>query len=810
MKILHTCITLILLLALGLPMSGHAASKKARTPAAPRTSQAPVKKEPSREAQLPWVLDAKPHFSGSAEALRQLELGSKPAALKALRNAAARGKADPHRQLMMADLELDLKRYSTALKELSGLAEKLPELSEHIALMQARAYLGLGEAGKAAQVLEAIPSSSSLSTRAVLLMARAELEQRQPEAALKRLLPGGSVTPEVLASFTPERLNLLGETLTEVGGRPAEALLVGRTLKVRFPRTASADRADAWLGRLAAKGSSLPAFTLEEQLTIGGAYFAANLNEAAIEKLEPLVEALAKAKAPETQRCTSNWQVGVLYQNLRNYTAADPFLRQALAVCDPDTAAKALYRLTRGELSRKKTTEGEVWARELLKRFPSSTLADDGLFIVGASFQDDGALEKALSVFQEQIRLYPSGDMRAEAGWRIGWIAYRQGDLTTALQQAEGSLQGSRFLPPPPNPSPSTVGKPAQTAEETTPPLPPLPFDAFSDSPRLSREAYWRARWLELSGKAQLPKALDAYERLVLVASTDYYAVLAHQRLQRLAPARAKKLTAQVLQLQGSPPAKREPLKLEQLPREMQRAVHLLRSGLREQAFDELTPLREGNPQQPLLLGYLIEQTGRFEISHRVLKAILERSAQLSPSAQNRAYYFYGFPTVYSEYVRRACGDDALDPMLLTSIAREESGFDPDIRSWAGAIGLTQLMDYTAARMAKELGLEKPSRQDLTQPELNLKLGAHYLKMLLKLFEGHVGLAVPSYNAGEGAVGKWVRAKNSMPFDEFVEEIPYKQTRDYVKRVLSTYQTYHVLYRPHQPFIEVPWKLPAR
>lgn len=809
MKILHTYITLVLLLASVLPTSSSAASKKPRksSPAA----HASATPGPSREAQLPFVIDVKPSFKGSEAALRQLEVGNRAGALKILRSAgASTGQDETRRRLLMASLELEGRNYAVALTHLKGAAQALPALSDHIALMEARAYLGLGEAGKAAVALEAIPSSSPLSHRAVQLMARAELDQRQTAAALRRLLPSGSVTPEVLANMPPDRLHLLGEALTQQGGRQAEALAVGRTLKVSYPLSGSAERADAWLETLAAKGSSLSPFTLEERLKMGGAYFAANLNEAALERLEPLVDALAKAKAADKLRCTATWQVGVLYQNLRKYSAAEPFLRQAVQLCDPDTAAKALYRLTRGELSSKRTAEGETWARALIKQYPTSSLADDALFIVGASQQDDGALDKALATFQEQIKLFPSGDMRAEAGWRIGWIAFRQGDLNTALMQAEGSLQGSRFLPSNGKPLATTLEKATPGGDDPKEPLPPLPFPSFADSPRLTREAYWRARWLELSGKTRREEAIAAYERVVLLASSDFYAVLAQQRLLTLAPAKAKKLKAEVVTLQGKNPTKREVLKLELLPIEMQRAVQLLKAGLLKLAFDELTPLRETPSQQPLLLAYLLEQTRRYEHSHRVMKPVLERSGQLAPSAANRAYYYYAFPTVYSELVRKACGPQELDPMLLTAIAREESTFDPDIRSWAGAIGLTQLMDYTAARMAKELGLAKPSRQDLTDPGLNLKLGAHYLKMLLKLFEGHVGLAVPSYNAGEGAVGKWLKAKNELPFDEFVEEIPYKQTRDYVKRVLSTYQTYHVLYRPTQPFVEVPLTLPKR
>ena len=86
---------------------------------------------------------------------------------------------------------------------------------------------------------------------------------------------------------------------------------------------------------------------------------------------------------------------------------------------------------------------------------------------------------------------------------------------------------------------------------------------------------------------------------------------------------------------------------------------------------------------------------------------------------------------------------------------------------------------------------------------LNARLGAHYLSWLVNRYKGQVGLAIPAYNAGQGAVDRWKRERGSLPLDEFVEDIPYKQTRDYVKRVLSSYQAYQYLYRRSSPFLSI-------
>jgi soluble lytic murein transglycosylase len=135
-----------------------------------------------------------------------------------------------------------------------------------------------------------------------------------------------------------------------------------------------------------------------------------------------------------------------------------------------------------------------------------------------------------------------------------------------------------------------------------------------------------------------------------------------------------------------------------------------------------------------------------------------------------------------------------VDPDLLQALMREESALDPKVISWAGAIGLTQLMLPTARAVAHQLHLRRPTMSALQDPALNLKLGAAYLGRLLARFDGNPFYALASYNAGPGAVNAWREAHPGIEVDEWVEEIPIAETRGYVKRVLRSYNTYHLLY----------------
>jgi soluble lytic murein transglycosylase len=125
---------------------------------------------------------------------------------------------------------------------------------------------------------------------------------------------------------------------------------------------------------------------------------------------------------------------------------------------------------------------------------------------------------------------------------------------------------------------------------------------------------------------------------------------------------------------------------------------------------------------------------------------------------------------------------------------REESALDPRAVSPAGAIGLTQLMLPTAQEMARRLRLGGVSRGKLTDASLNIRLGSRYLGDLVRKFDGSIPLALAAYNAGGGAVSRWLEARRGLDVDEFVEEIPVEETRGYVKRVLRSYAAYRLLY----------------
>jgi soluble lytic murein transglycosylase len=135
-----------------------------------------------------------------------------------------------------------------------------------------------------------------------------------------------------------------------------------------------------------------------------------------------------------------------------------------------------------------------------------------------------------------------------------------------------------------------------------------------------------------------------------------------------------------------------------------------------------------------------------------------------------------------------------IDPWLVASILREESGYRREVVSVSGAVGLLQLMPDTAARLAPEAGVSDFAVARLVEPALNLRLGAFYLDRLARRFGGALEPTIASYNAGPDAVTSWRRGVVP-PGDEWVESIPYEETRGYVRRVLRSLHVHRTLYR---------------
>lgn len=150
------------------------------------------------------------------------------------------------------------------------------------------------------------------------------------------------------------------------------------------------------------------------------------------------------------------------------------------------------------------------------------------------------------------------------------------------------------------------------------------------------------------------------------------------------------------------------------------------------------------------------------------------------------------YPQKYSEYVEQVAIEYELDPLLLYAIIKAESNFDSDAVSRSNAVGLMQLMDSTAEETAGKLGI-KYEKEMLKDPEMNIKLGSSYFNSLYDKYE-NIALALTAYNAGSGNVDKWIEEETISSDGSNIENIPFRETNNYVRKILRDYEIYQNIY----------------
>lgn len=170
-----------------------------------------------------------------------------------------------------------------------------------------------------------------------------------------------------------------------------------------------------------------------------------------------------------------------------------------------------------------------------------------------------------------------------------------------------------------------------------------------------------------------------------------------------------------------------------------------------------------------------------------------EEKSQLAAIKQQPGYWHALYPFPFLEHIQTWSGQRQLNPLLVTGLIRQESRFEPTIRSFANAVGLMQVLPSTASWIAQKIDLKNYS---LENPSDNIKLGTWYLDHTHEQYKNNSLLAVASYNAGPGNVAKWIKQFNLNDPDEFVEDIPFPETQGYVKHVFENYWNYMRLYNP--------------
>jgi soluble lytic murein transglycosylase len=340
-----------------------------------------------------------------------------------------------------------------------------------------------------------------------------------------------------------------------------------------------------------------------------------------------------------------------------------------------------------------------------------------------------------------------SSGLQNAALWHLGWAAYR----SSRLEEAIGYY--NRLL------------------EREDDPIGAL------------RARYWRARIHEQL-EPDSSEVVEQYRSIAQEFPLTYYGWRAQAR-SRGGPA-------------GRPPAEAITLGSRALTAEqLERPRILVGAGLLPEARNELDLLarQARGLTDRLELAQLYRDAGEYHSAQRLVVDAYTENLARGPVPNFEELWWHAWPFAFGDLVNASTRSrDNVDPGLVFSIMREESGYRTEVVSPSGARGLLQIMEETGERLARSTGAEPFSAEDLFEPRVNIDLGSYYLAELRNRFNGRLSATIASYNAGPNAVAKWVQEEAELEDDEWVEAIPYDQTRGYVKRVLRSVHAYQVLY----------------
>jgi soluble lytic murein transglycosylase len=294
-----------------------------------------------------------------------------------------------------------------------------------------------------------------------------------------------------------------------------------------------------------------------------------------------------------------------------------------------------------------------------------------------------------------------------------------------------------------------------------------------------SKYLYWKARSLEKDGK----DASDLYQT-ILGKEREFYSVMTYA-LNKESAGGNWKLVKGVMPVRAQPAAVRKKDRIEAL----------IELGLSKEALSELIYVSqdiESVEDIPYLCSKF-QELGNYRYCVKL--------ASRAPYAEELDSYLY--PRVHWDIIEPLSAQYDIDPLLVLSVIREESRFDPEARSAAGALGLMQLMPGTAHRFDSVAKVRLKNSHDILEAENNIRIGVFYLSRLVKEF-GSYTYAVAAYNAGEDAVRQWLKEGQYKSADQFIEDIPYAETRNYVKKVLTSFFEYKRMTATGGGAIEIP------
>lgn len=423
-----------------------------------------------------------------------------------------------------------------------------------------------------------------------------------------------------------------------------------------------------------------------------------------------------------------------LIRGIKNDPSSKSYIVAATLIGNPLTKAQTI----------------DLW-RECLAAGPK--FADTALWNVATRADDN----EGPALFRELIKKYPTSEFAAESSWWLFWHEVKSGDR----KRYPGAI---------------ALGK--ETAQK------------YPTTRQAARLLFWIGKLHERLGQGEM--ALNAYSACVERFPSNYYGYRAQHRLHALKPGGGDIGWSTKVARKHPQPNWRwpEPEISESKNDAPSKFDPTFMTLFRLNQWDECVELCP--PSAPReFKSALLAKNGQN------LEAIGAASRDANGRALKTDIWQESYPLEFGEFVSENAAQRSVDPLLVHALIREESRYNPKALSRSHALGLMQLLPGTAYGAAKNVGISLTGESDVYRPEVNVKLGTFYLGYAIKRFNGNAMLGVASYNGGPGAVSGFMKrhvASGSGDFDQFVENIPYRETRDYVRKVFGSYWTYQAIY----------------
>ena len=576
----------------------------------------------------------------------------------------------------------------------------------------------------------------------------AALLQAKVEVAEKKYLQAGELLRQLRAEKSTKReiaeeALYLQAQIREAQNEPRRAHTLYDELRNAAPNsrwTAAARKSQA---RLREKYPELFGFQTLQSLADEADRLA---RERQSSEAETLYKKLLNNASEPDARLRFLTKLSGLYLSTRNRNEAMPLLEQIVREYpESSEAPNALYQIAQILWNRHENARALDYFKLVIEKYPTSSYVDRSQYAAADIHEYFGRKEEAAQLYSNVAKQFPKSAVRDDASWRLAWLYYRDGDLAAAAATFKALANQSK-------------------------------------NSQLSTAAlYWQARSVEKLADAETVKPL--YRQILNGRAESYYEALALRALERLGEPIDEPPSPRPV-----PVAEADPPMTGEIDFHLARARELAALSLHPLAVAELDEINGKTQPAGRLRTLLMREYFRSHAYGRSLSI-----ASQMPLAQSDRD-FYRYPLAFWELIQEKAQERELDPYLVLALIRQESLFNTRARSPATALGLMQLIPPTAARVARQLGLAAPSQDKLFEADVNLTLGTQYLKDLLQRYSNSWHKALAAYNAGEAAVDRWEREIVTDDIEEFVERIPYVETRGYVKLVLRNHRIYRRLY----------------